>query len=68
MLVQYVLPKSFSMARMAVDVLPMLLLGNSLCLGIISRFLGYNSLHSELDNSVHTSYQNYATYAKYDFW
>ena len=55
MLVQYALTKSFSMARMADDVLPMLLLINSLRLGIMSRFLGYNSLHTKLDNTVQTS-------------
>ena len=39
--VQYALPKSFSTARLAVNVLSTLLSGNSLLIVTILRFLGY---------------------------
>ena len=42
--VQYALPKSFSTARLAVNVLSTLLSGNSLLIVTILRFLGYNRL------------------------
>ena len=43
--VQYALPKSFSTARLAVNVLSTLLSGNSLLMVTILRFLGYNRLY-----------------------
>ena len=42
--VQYALPKSFSTARLAVNVLSTLLSGNSLLIVTILRFLGYSRL------------------------